>query len=61
MDYKQAISVLTKMLDERSFDAEEKEAVETAIGVLEWASLGTNRMKSMAEKRRAKRDKDVQW
>jgi hypothetical protein len=48
MDYKQAISVLTKMLDERSLDGEEKEAVLTAIGVLDWAALGKNRMTSMA-------------
>ena len=27
MDYKQAVSVLTKMLEERSLDGEEKEAV----------------------------------
>ena len=61
MDYKQAISVLTRMLEERSLDGEEKEAVLTAIGVLDWASLGKNRMTSVAEKRKAKRDKDVQW
>ncbi len=61
MEYKQAIFVLTRMLDERSLDAEEKEAVVTAIGVLDWASLGKSRMKSIIEKRKAKRDKDVQW
>jgi hypothetical protein len=61
MEYKQAISVLTKMLGERSLDAEEQEAVQTAIGVLDWASLGQSRMKSVAEKRKAQRDKDVQW
>lgn len=61
MDFKQAIAVLTKMLAERSLDPEEKEAVSTAIGVLDWASLGKNRLKSMAEKRKEKRDKSVQW
>ena len=61
MDYKQAISVLRTMLDERSLDGEEKEAVLMAIGVLDWASLGTSRMKNIAEKRKAKRDKNVQW
>ena len=61
MDYKQAISVLRKMLAERSLDGEEKEALLTAIGILDWASLGTSRMKSIAEKRKAKRDKDIQW
>ncbi len=61
MDYKRAISVLRRMLDERSLDGEEKEAVLTAIGILDWASLGKNRLTNMAEKRKAKRDKDVQW
>jgi hypothetical protein len=61
MDYKEALSVLTKMLNERSLDAEEKEAVQTAIGLLDWASLGKNRMKSMVEKRRAQRENDVEW
>ena len=61
MDYKQAISVLTKMLEERSLDGEEKEAVLTAIGVLDWASLGKNRFKSMMEKRKNRRDKSVEW
>lgn len=61
MEYKHAISVLTKMLDERVLDGEEKEAVLTAIGVLDWASLGKNRLKSIAERRREKRDKSLEW
>lgn len=61
MDYRQAISILRKMLDERSLDGEEREALLTAIGVLDWASLGTSRMKAIAEKRKARRDKDVHW
>ncbi len=61
MEYKQAIAVLTKMLEERSLDADEKEAVLAAIGVLDWASLGKTRLKSMAEKRKEKRDKSIEW
>ena len=44
MDYQQAISVLTKMLENREFAPEEKEAVLTAIGVLDWAALGKTRL-----------------
>lgn len=61
MDFKQAISVLSKMLEQRSLDAEEKEAITTAIGVLDWAALGKNRLKSIAEKRKEKRDKSIEW
>lgn len=61
MEYKQAISVLTKMLDEGTLDAEQKEAVLTAIGVLDWAALGKNRFKSMMEKRKDKPGKSAEW
>ncbi len=61
MDFKQAISILSKMLEERSLSAVEKEAVSTAIGVLDWAALGKNRLKSMAEYRRGKREKSIKW
>ena len=61
MDYKEAISVLTKMLDKHSLDAQEQAAVQSAIGLLDWASLGRNKMKNMMEKRKAKREKDVEW
>lgn len=49
------------MLEERSLNAEEKEAVSTAIGVLDWAALGKDRLKSIAAKRKEKRDKSVEW
>ncbi len=61
MEYKQAISVLTKMLDERSLAGEDKEAVLTAIEVLDWASLGKSRWKSIIEKRKEQRHKSVEW
>ncbi len=61
MDYKQAIAVLTKMLEERSLDAEEKEAILTAIGILDWASLGKTRLKNLAERRKERRDKSIEW
>ena len=36
--------MLTKMLENREFAPEEKEAVLTAIGVLDWAALGKTRL-----------------
>jgi hypothetical protein len=59
MEYKKAVAVLVQMLDKRDLDAEEKEAVLTAIGVLDWASLGKSRMQSLIKARKAKREKDI--
>jgi len=39
MEYKKAVAILISLLDKHSLDAEEKEAVLTAIGVLDLASL----------------------
>jgi len=62
MDYKKAIDVLTKILKEdNSISSEEKEAMMTAIGVLDFASLGKNRFKAIIKTKKAKRDKDMKW
>jgi hypothetical protein len=57
MEYEKAITVLKSLLDKDSLDAEEKEAVLTAIGVLSWGSLSKSKMKAQ----KAKRDKSTQW
>jgi hypothetical protein len=51
MEYQKATAILTNLLDKDSLDAEEKEAVFTAIGVLTWASLSKSRIKAMRDKR----------
>ena len=51
MEHKQAISVLIKILNKPELNAEEKEAVTTAIGVLGWASLAKARVKAIKAKR----------
>jgi hypothetical protein len=45
------------MLDKPSLDAEEKEAVTAALGILGWAKLSKSRMKVMKEKR----DQSLKW
>lgn len=60
-NYKKAIAILMNLLDKHKFDREEKEAVLTAIGVLDWANLGKNRMKAIIKARKAKRDKSAEW
>ena len=57
MEYKKVIAILKSLLDRQSLDAEEKEAVMTAIGILSWSSLSDNRIKAQ----KAKRDKSTEW
>jgi hypothetical protein len=46
MEYEKAIAILKSLLDRHSLDAEEKEAVLTAIGVLSWGSLSKSKIKA---------------
>ncbi len=57
MEYQKAIAVLKSLLDRHPLDAEEKEAVMTAIGVLSWGSLSKSKLKAQ----KAKRDKSTKW
>jgi hypothetical protein len=57
MEYQKAITVLKSLLGRHSLDAEEKEALMTAIGVLSWGSLSKSRIKAQ----KAKRDKGTEW
>ena len=57
MEYEQAVAILKGLLDKHSLNAEEKEAVMTAIGVLAWGSLA----KSKTKARKAKREKSTEW
>ncbi|MDD2807359.1 MAG: hypothetical protein PHW95_02465 [Patescibacteria group bacterium] len=51
MDYKKAATILISLLKKHSLDAEEKESVETAIGVLVWAALSKNSIKKLKDKK----------
>jgi hypothetical protein len=57
MEDQKAIAVLKNILDRHPLDAEEKEAVTTAIGVLSWTTLSKSRMKSQ----KVKREKSTEW
>ncbi len=57
MDDKQALAILRKLLDKYPLDAEEKEAVSKAIGMLSWSALG----RSTLAAKKAKRDKSKEW
>lgn len=51
MDDKKAIAVLIKLMNKRSLNAEEKEAVSAAIGILSWSSLAQSRIKNLKAKK----------
>lgn len=57
MDNEKAIEILKKMLEKPSLDAEEKEAVMTALGVLGWVKLAKSRVKAAKERR----NQSLQW
>jgi hypothetical protein len=57
MEYQKAIAILKSLLDKHPLNAEEKEAVLTAIGILSWGSLSKSKIKAQ----KAKRDKSTQW
>ncbi len=57
MEYKKAITILSKMLNKYSLTAEEKEAIITALGTLDCGSLAENRFKSIIRGRKAKQEK----
>ena len=56
MEHKEAADILIRMLDKRWLDAEEKEAVLAAVGVLAWTSLSKSKIKAL----KAKQDKSVE-
>ena len=51
MDYKKAATILISLLKKDTLDAEEKEAVNTAIGILSWAALSKSTIKNLKAKR----------
>jgi len=57
MDYKKATEVLIELIKKPVLTAKEKEAVETAVGVLAWAALS----KSAIKKLKDKKDKSARW
>lgn len=46
MEYQKAIAVLKSLLDKHPLDAEEKEAIITAIGLLSLGALANGRIKA---------------
>jgi hypothetical protein len=51
MEYKRAVDVLKNLVLKHPLTTEEKEAVQTAIGVLVWGSLAKSATKTITVKR----------
>ncbi len=51
MDDQQALKILSELIKEDRLNAEEKEAITKAIGILSWTSLAKNRFKHIKERR----------
>ena len=57
MEYEKAIAILKRLLDRHSLDAEEKEAIMTALGLLSLGSLSKSKIKAQ----KTRRDKSTEW
>ena len=57
MEYDKAIAELKNLMERHPLNAEEKEAIVTAIGVLSWGSLAKSRIQAQ----KARRDKSTGW
>jgi hypothetical protein len=60
MEHKEAKEILLKLLDINSLNKEEKSAIITALGTLDWFILGKNRANSIIRAKKAKKDKDLE-
>jgi hypothetical protein len=59
MEDKEAIEILTQLLEKGNLSTGEKEAVLTAIGALGWTKLGKARSQNIARARRAEKEYDL--
>lgn len=51
MEHRKAIDVLMNLRKNRSLSEEEKEAISTSIGILNWTYLAKNRLKARKAKK----------
>jgi hypothetical protein len=61
MDYEKASEVLKQLLDKKALTLEEKEAVQTALGLLGLTVISKNKLKTRLQKEKAQNDKKLNW
>jgi hypothetical protein len=61
MEYKEALDILIKMAGKSDLTAKEKQAILTAVGVLDMATIAKNSFQRKIQNQKAKREKGTQW
>lgn len=61
MEYEKASEVLKSLLDRHPLAQEEKEAIQTALGLLSLTVISKNRLKNRLRKEKAEQDKNLRW
>ena len=61
MEYAQALTTLKTLLDKHPLTPAEKEAVQTAMGLLSLTVITKDRLKDRLKKEKAKEDKKAKW
>jgi hypothetical protein len=61
MEYQQAANVLKTLLAKYPLTDEEKEAVQTAMGLLTLGALSKSHLASRLKAEKAKKDKQIKW
>jgi hypothetical protein len=61
MEYSQALTLLKTLAEKHPLTPEEKEAVQTAMGLLSLTVITKDKLKNRLRKDRAKEDKKAKW
>lgn len=61
MKYKEAKEILLKLMEKLGLDAKEKQAIMTAVGLLDSGNLFKNSVKRMIKAKKDKKEKDLEW
>ncbi len=61
MEDKEAIEILTQLIEKYPLSEKEKEAVSSAIGALGWMKLGNQRIKNIIRAKKAEKKKEKNW
>ena len=61
MEYAQALTALKTLLEKHPLTPEEKEAVQTAVGLLSLTVISKDKLKNRLRKEKAQEDKKAKW
>ncbi len=61
MEYDKAAAVIKNLLEKHPLTEEEKEALQTAMGLLTLGAISKNHLKSRLKTQQTKKDKELNW